>query len=68
MTSLERQCWANNQYSRREGLKITGPPEKTENGNLEDLKVKVLNEIGVNIDCKNVEDCHWIKTQDPKKL
>ena len=66
--SLEHQCWANNQYSRRECLEITGLPENTENGNLEDLTLKVLNEIGVNIDSQNVEDCHWIKTQGPEKV
>ena len=37
VTSLERQCWANYQYTRRECLEITGLPENTENGNLEDL-------------------------------
>ena len=49
-------------------LEITGLPENTENGNLEDLTLKVLNEIGVNVDSRNVEDCHWIKTQGPKKV
>ena len=39
VTSLERQCWANNQYTRRECLEITGLPENTDNGNLEDLKL-----------------------------
>ena len=34
--SLEHQYWANNQYTRRECLEITGLPENTENGNLED--------------------------------
>ena len=68
VTSLKRQCWANNQYTRRECLEITGLPENTENGNLEDLTLKVLNEIGVNIDSRNVEDCHWVKTQGPKKV
>ena len=68
VTSLERQCWANNQYTRRECLEITGLPENTENGNLEDLTLKVLNEIGVNVDSRNVEYCHWIKTQGPKKV
>ena len=58
VTSLEHQCWASNQYSRRECLEITGLPENIENGNLEDLTLKALNEIGVNIDSKNVEDCH----------
>ena len=68
VTSLKRQCWANNQYTRRECLEITGLPENTENGNLEELTLKVLNEIGVNIDSRNVEDCHWVKTQGPKKV
>ena len=68
VTSLEHQCWANNQYTRRECLEITGLPENTENGNLEDLTLNVLNEIGVNVDSRNVEDCRWIKTQGPKKV
>ena len=53
VTSLERQCWANNQYTRRECLEIIGLPENTENGNLEALTLKVLNEIGVNIDSRS---------------
>ena len=53
VTSLERQCWANNQYTRRECLEIIGLPENTENGNLEDLTLKVLNEIGVNVDSRS---------------
>ena len=68
VTSLDRQCWANNQYSRREFLEITGPPENTENKNLEVLTLKVLNEIGVSINSRNVEDCHWIKNQGPEKV
>ena len=41
VTSLECQCWTDNQYTKRECLEITGPPETTENGNLEEqLKVK----------------------------
>ena len=68
VTSFERQCWASNQYTRRECLEITGRPESTKNGNLEDLTLKVLNEIGVNIDSKNVENCHCFKTQDPKEV
>ena len=68
VTSLERQCWANNQYTRRECLEITGLPENTENRNLEDLTLKVLSEIVVHVDSRNVEDCHWIKTQGPKKV
>ena len=68
VTSLEGQYWANNQYTRREFLETTGLPENTENENLEDLTLKVLNKIGVNIDSVNLEDCHWIKTQGSKKV
>ena len=30
--------------------------------------LKIFNEIGVNIDSKKVEDCHWLKTLRPKKV
>ena len=67
---MERQCWANNQYTRRECLEITGLPETTQNRNLEDLTLKVLNEIGVilTLGTWSKEDCDWIKTQGPKKV
>ena len=68
VTSLERRCCASNQYTRRECLEITGLHENTENRNLEDLPLKVLNKVGVNIDSRNVKYCHWIKTQGPKKV
>ena len=32
VTSFERQCWDNSQYTRRECLEITGLPENTGNG------------------------------------
>ena len=30
IVSLERQCWCNSQYSRREYLEISGIPDKTD--------------------------------------
>ena len=33
--TLERQCWSNAQYSRRETLEISGIPENIDNGELE---------------------------------
>ena len=47
-----------NQYARRECLVITGRPETTETRNLEDLTLKVLNEIGVNVRFRNLEVCN----------
>ena len=62
------QCWTNDQYTRRECLEITGLPELNENRKLEELTLKVLKEIVLNIDSGKVEDCHWIKAQVPKKF
>ena len=33
--TLERQCWSNAQYSRRETLEISGIPENIDDGELE---------------------------------
>ena len=60
---MERQCWANNQYSRRECLEISGIPENIENKDLENLTLQIFEKIDVSVDPENVEDSHWVKTQ-----
>ena len=67
ITTLERQCWANNQYSRRECLEISGIPENIENKDLENLTLQIFEKIDVSVDPGNV-DCHWVKTQLSKKV
>ena len=68
ITTMERQCWANNQYSRRECLEISGIPENIENKDLENLIFKIFEKIDISVDPENVEDCHWVKTQRSKKV
>ena len=58
VVSLERQCWSNSQYSRRECLEISGFPESLRNEDLEGTVLKVFEELDVVIDPTNVEDCH----------
>ena len=41
ITTLERQSWANNQYSRRECLEIFGIPENIDNKDLENLTLQI---------------------------
>ena len=65
---MERQCWANNQYSRRECLEISGFPESIENKDLENLTLQIFEKIDISVDPENVEDCHWVKTQRSKKV
>ena len=40
-TDLERQCWANTQYSRRECLEVAGIPESVKQNELEDKVLRV---------------------------
>ena len=65
---MERQCWANNQYSRRECLEISGIPENIENKDLENLTLQIFEKIDISVDPENVEDCHWVKPQRLKKV
>ena len=36
VVALERRCWGNSQYSRREFLEITGAPDSISNDDLEE--------------------------------
>ena len=61
---LEHKCWSNEQYSRRECLEISGIPSDTEAGELQETALKVFEKFDVDVDPKNVEDCHWLKTRN----
>ena len=65
--NLERQCWSNEQYSRREYLEISGIPSNTENQNLEETVLNILEKIDVTIMSENVEACHWLKSKGGQK-
>ena len=43
---LERKCAANEQYSRRKYLEISGIPDSISNNNLEETVLKIFNETG----------------------
>ena len=57
VVDLERQCWANAQYSRRECLEIVGSPHSDDNS-LEEKIAQVFKKIGCNIDSSKIEACH----------
>ena len=69
VTSLERQCWSNSQYSRRECLELTGIPETSDNNTLESTVLKIFERLEVKVDLSNVKDCHWISSKNgPKRV
>ena len=69
MKFLERRCWANEQYFRRECLKTSGVPESVTNNDLEGKVLKLLEKIYFEIHPDHIEACHWIKSNArPKKV
>ena len=69
MKFLERQCWANKQYSRRECLEISGVPESVTVNDLEGKVLKLLEKIDAEVHPDHIEPCHWIKSNaGPKKV
>ena len=66
---VERKCWANEQYFRRECLEISGIPESIQNYKLEDCVSKIFNECDTPVDPANIEACHRLKSKArPKKV
>ena len=63
IVTLERKCWSNEQYSRRECLEISGIPETFSDSQLEGKVRDVLDKIDCSVKPKNIEACHWVKTK-----
>ena len=60
LINMERQCWANAQYTRRECLELVGIPQSVKDDNLEKVVIKVVNKVGVNIAERDVQAVHRI--------
>ena len=64
---MERRCYANEQYSRRECLEISGIPASVADKDLESKVLEILEEIDVPIDPTLVEDCHRLPSKGSSK-
>ena len=58
MNNVERQCWVNAQYARRECLEVVGIPSSVKIKNLEGKVCSVFNRIGVAVNPDDIEACH----------
>ena len=64
MSSIERQCWKNAQYSRRECVEVVGLSSSIEGKELEPTVCRVFQDIGVDIMGKSIEACHRLNKSD----
>ena len=46
---MERQCWANSQYSRRECLELVSIPQSVKDDDLEKVVTKIVNKVDISI-------------------
>ena len=66
MSSIERQCWKNAQYSRSECVEVVGLPSSIEDKDLEPTICRVLQHIGVGITGESIEACHRLNKQSDR--
>ena len=60
LVDMERQCWANAQYSRRECLEVVGIPQSVKDDELENVVIQVANKVGVTICERDMQAVHRI--------
>ena len=58
MNNVERQCWANAQYSRHASLEVVGIPSSVKIKDLAGKVCSVFKRIGVPVNPDDIEACH----------
>ena len=61
---MERQCWANTQYSRRGCLEVAGIPCDVSNENLESKVLEVFSKVVCEILSRDIEKYHRLANND----
>ena len=65
LTALERQCWANAQYSGPECLDIVGIPHEVSREVLKEKVLKIFGKLGCDISPDRIEACNRVgRTSD----
>ena len=68
VVDLERECWANAQYSRRECLELVGIPASVSHDTLENTVLNIFDKMGCQIQKENIEDCHRISKHNDRTI
>ena len=56
--NLERQCWTNAQYSRRDCWEVAGIPESVKQNELKDKFLRIFRKVGCDIPSDNIKAYH----------
>ena len=58
---MERQCWVNAQYSRREWIEVVDIPNSGNNNELENKVLTIFQKIGCELSPRELEACHHLR-------
>ena len=56
--TLERQCWVNAQYSRKECVEVVSIPRQVDDKDLEAKVLSIFQKVGCTIASEFIDDCH----------
>ena len=68
LVDMERQCWANAQYSRRECIEVVGIPNSVNNNELEDKVLTVFQKIWCELSPRDLEACHRLRKNSDRVI
>ena len=68
IVTLERQCWANAQYSRKECLEVVGIPRQVDDNLLETKVLSIFEKVGCTIDPGFIDDCHRLGKNNDRAI
>ena len=68
IVTLERQCWANAQYSRKECLEVVGIPRQVDDNLLETKVLSIFEKVGCTIDPGFIDDCHRLRKNSDRVI
>ena len=66
--TLERQCLANAQYSRRECLEVVRIPHQLDDNQLETKVLSIFEKVGCKTDPGFIDDCHRLGTNNDRVI
>ena len=68
MSSIERQCWKNAQYSRHDFVEVVGLSSSIEDKEFEPTVCRILQDIGVDKTGERIEACHCLNKQSDRTI
>ena len=60
---MQRQCWANAQYSQHECVEVARTPQSLPASDLEKTFSKILEKGGIKVPAEDTDACHWVGKQ-----